>query len=71
MPMRCYTLLLVLLLAACGPAPHAGGHLDNVNRAPDGELRLRALRLLMYVAAAVVAAVALERARQREAPAAG
>ncbi len=49
-------------------ALHAGGHLDNVNRAPPEELRLRALRLLVYVAAAAVAGWALKQQR-RAAPA--
>ncbi len=52
-------------------ALHAGAHLDNVNRAPDGEQRLRALRMLVYVAAAVVAGVTLKRAGEAHARAAG
>jgi membrane protease YdiL (CAAX protease family) len=52
-------------------ALHAGGHLDNVNRAPEGELRLRALRLGVYVAAAGVAVVALKSARDAQPRAAG
>jgi membrane protease YdiL (CAAX protease family) len=42
-------------------ALHAGGHVDNVSRAPEDELRLRALRLIVYVAAAALAAWSLSR----------
>jgi membrane protease YdiL (CAAX protease family) len=42
-------------------ALHAGGHLDNVSRAPEDELRLRALRLVVYAAAAALAAWSLSR----------
>lgn len=45
---------------------HAGGHLDNVTRAPEGETRLQALRLAVLVIAAALAARAL-RARRGEA----
>lgn len=40
-------------------ALHAGGHLDNVNLAPDSEIRLRVLRLLILAIAAILAARAL------------
>jgi membrane protease YdiL (CAAX protease family) len=42
-------------------ALHAGGHLDNANRAPEDEVRLRALRLIVYAAAAALAAWSLSR----------
>jgi membrane protease YdiL (CAAX protease family) len=42
-------------------AIHAGGHLDNVNRAPLDEVRLQALRLAVLAIAAVLAARALAR----------
>lgn len=51
-------------------ALHAGAHLDNVNRAPEDELRLRVLRLSVYVLAAAAAAVALKRAREAQTAAA-
>jgi hypothetical protein len=38
---------------------HMGGHLDNVTRAPESELRLRVLRFLVLGAAAALAAYAL------------
>jgi membrane protease YdiL (CAAX protease family) len=40
-------------------AIHAGGHLDNVNRAPLGETRLQVLRLLVLLVAAALAARSL------------
>lgn len=43
-------------------AMHAGGHLDNVSRAPASELRLQALRMAVLVLAAALAARALARA---------
>jgi uncharacterized protein len=43
-------------------AMHAGGHLDNVSHAPESELRLRALRMVVLVVAAALAARALARA---------
>ena len=42
MPMRRYTLLLVLLLAACGPAPRAGAQLEMIHSEETG-LSLREL----------------------------
>ncbi|MDQ3035216.1 MAG: CPBP family intramembrane metalloprotease [Myxococcota bacterium] len=44
-------------------ALHAGGHLDNVGRTPDGELRIRVLRIVVLAIAAALAARSLERAR--------
>ncbi len=44
---------------AVAVALHVGAHLDNDNRAPEGEVRLRVLRLAVYVVAAVIAARAL------------
>lgn len=43
---------------------HAGAHLDNVTRGPESEVRLRVLRFLMWVVAAVVAGWALSRSRR-------
>jgi uncharacterized protein len=40
-------------------ALHAGGHVDNVFRAPESEVRLQVLRFLVLVVAAAVAARAL------------
>lgn len=40
-------------------ALHVGAHLDNVNRAPETEVRLRALRFAVAVVAALLAARAL------------
>ena len=42
-------------------ALHAGGHLDNVNRGPADEVRLRVLRMIVYVLAAIVAGRALKK----------
>lgn len=42
-------------------ALHASAHLDNTHRAPEGELRLRILRVAVLVAAAGVAGLALRR----------
>jgi membrane protease YdiL (CAAX protease family) len=42
-------------------ALHAGAHLDNVNRAPDEEVRLRILRLVVVAVAAGLAAWGLSR----------
>lgn len=42
-------------------AIHAGAHLDNVNRAPDEEVRLRILRVVVVAAAAGLAAWGLSR----------
>ena len=50
-------------------ALHAGGHLDNVNRAPESEIRLRVLRFVIVVIAAAIAARALT-AKRSEAAAA-
>lgn len=47
-------------------ALHAGAHLDNVNRAPEGEIRLRVLRLAVVAVAAGLAAWALTRKRKAE-----
>jgi membrane protease YdiL (CAAX protease family) len=44
---------------AVAMAMHASGHLDNVFRAPETEVRLRAMRLLVIVVAAVFAARSL------------
>jgi hypothetical protein len=49
-------------------ALHMGAHLDNVSRAPDSEVRLKALRLLVLVVAAALAARALQRSSARTAP---
>lgn len=46
---------------AVAVAVHMGGHLDNVNRAPEEETRLRLLRFAVIVVAAVFAARALRR----------
>jgi uncharacterized protein len=46
-------------------AVHAGAHLDNVSRAPETEVRLRALRFLILAVVAVLAARSL-RGRRRE-----
>jgi membrane protease YdiL (CAAX protease family) len=48
-------------------AAHAGAHLDNVTRAPDDEVRLRILRVVVLAVAAVLAARALRR-RRRDSP---
>jgi membrane protease YdiL (CAAX protease family) len=40
-------------------AIHAGGHLDNVNRAPETEVRLRVLRLVVLAIVAAFAARSL------------
>jgi hypothetical protein len=45
-------------------ALHASGHLDNVHRAPAGELRLTILRLLVLAIAAAFAARALSLSRR-------
>lgn len=42
-------------------AIHAGAHLDNVNHAPSDELRLRVLRLVVVLVAAVFAVRSLSR----------
>lgn len=47
----------LLVAIAC----HAGAHLDNVSRAPEGEVRLRVLRFVVLVVAAGVAGWALRR----------
>lgn len=44
-------------------ALHAGGHLDNVHRAPPGEVRLQALHLALLALAAALAARSLARQR--------
>ena len=44
-------------------ALHAGGHLDNVHRAPPGEVRLRALRFVVVLIAAGFTARSLARDR--------
>lgn len=46
-------------------ALHVGAHLDNVNRAPETEVRLRVLRFVVFLVAALLAARALS-ARRRE-----
>lgn len=46
-------------------ALHMGAHLDNTNRAPESEVRLRILRVVVFVIAAVFAARALT-AKPRE-----
>jgi membrane protease YdiL (CAAX protease family) len=40
-------------------AMHAGAHLDNVTRAPEGEVRLRVLRMAVLAVAAVLASQSL------------
>ena len=50
-------------------ALHAGAHLDNVSRAPDEEVRLRILRLVVALAAAGAAAWGLSRPRRGVRPA--
>ena len=45
-------------------AVHAGEHLDNVNRAPESEVRLRVLRIVVLGVAAAAAAHALTRRRR-------
>jgi len=40
-------------------ALHVGAHLDNVSRAPEGEVRLRVLRFVVLAVAAAIAARAL------------
>jgi membrane protease YdiL (CAAX protease family) len=45
-------------------ALHAGGHLDNVNRAPETEVRLRVLRFVVLVIAAAFAARSLAKKAQ-------
>lgn len=47
---------------AVAVALHAGGHLDNVGRTPDEEIRIRVLRILVLAIAAGLAARALQRA---------
>lgn len=47
-------------------ALHAGSHLDNVYRAPESEIRLRVLRVLVLAVAAALAARSLAANRQRE-----
>lgn len=49
-------------------AIHAGGHLDNVNRAPETEIRLRVLRLVVLVIAAAFAARALRARHAADVP---
>lgn len=41
---------------------HAGGHLDSVHRAPEGEVRLRITYFVLVAVAAAIAGVALVRA---------
>jgi len=45
-------------------AIHAGGHLDNVNRAPESEVRLRILRFAVLVIAAAIAGYCLMRKKE-------
>jgi membrane protease YdiL (CAAX protease family) len=45
-------------------AIHAGEHLDNVNRAPETEVRLRVIRMVVLAVAAASAAYALTRRRR-------
>ncbi len=45
-------------------ALHAGGHLDNVSRAPETEVRLRILRVAVLALCAAIAARSLT-ARKR------
>jgi hypothetical protein len=47
---------------------HAGEHLDNVNRAPDTELRLRILRFLILAIVAALAARSLAAKKRTFAP---
>ncbi|MFO0756360.1 MAG: CPBP family intramembrane glutamic endopeptidase [Byssovorax sp.] len=49
-------------------ALHIGAHLDNDMRAPEGEVRLRALRVLVLVIAAALAARSLRADRRAVAP---
>ena len=44
---------------------HAGGHLDNVYRAPETEVRLLVLRLLVLAVAAAFAARSLQARHRR------
>jgi hypothetical protein len=44
-------------------ALHAGGHLDNLHRAPESDLRVRVLYLVVVAAAALLAARSLRRLR--------
>jgi membrane protease YdiL (CAAX protease family) len=50
-------------------ALHAGAHLDNVNRAPDTEVRLRVLRFVVLAVVAALAARALTARKRAAAPA--
>lgn len=47
-------------------ALHAGAHLDNTNRAPETEVRLRVLRIAVIAAVAALAAWSLSRRRGGE-----
>lgn len=46
-------------------ALHAGAHIDNVGYAPQDEVRLRVLRLLVLLVAAALAACSLETSERR------
>jgi hypothetical protein len=48
-------------------ALHAGAHLDNVSRAPETEVRLRALRMAVLAVVAVAAAWSLTAQKRRKA----
>jgi len=50
---------------AVAVAFHAGGHLDNIYRAPETEVRLRALRFAVLAVAAVLAGRSLTGRRER------
>lgn len=52
---------------AVAMALHAGGHLDNTSHAPETEVRLRLLRLLVVAIAAVLAGRAMQHDRARPA----
>jgi membrane protease YdiL (CAAX protease family) len=49
-------------------ALHMGAHLDNTFRAPETEVRLRILRFLVLISAAVLAGVSLAKAARRQEP---
>jgi hypothetical protein len=46
-------------------AMHAGEHIDNVSRAPEGEVRLRVLRMAVLAVVAVLASRSLLVRRER------
>ncbi len=68
-----YSVVLAWLLEngnrslAIAIAFHAGGHLDNVSRAPETEIRLRVLRFVVLVTLAALAGWALNKRASRKA----